>query len=78
MGGIECDTVVKNENGRLSLETMTSFLSLSLSIARQGKKFHLASIRKNANLRRGGTGDHRGYTHVSVAATLWVPSNLDV
>lgn len=60
--GADCDAAVKNKNGRLSLNTMTSFLSLSLAayISQDGeevggrkKNLHLALIREDANLKEG-------------------------
>lgn len=37
-GGVAGDVAVKNKNGRLSLNTMTSFLSLTACITQAGKE----------------------------------------
>lgn len=53
----ECDAAVKSKNGRLSLNTMTSFLSLTARIAQAGKEekdiVHLALIREDSRLKEG-------------------------
>lgn len=76
------DAAVKNKNGRLSLNTMTSFLSLTARIAQAGKEekdiVHLTLIREDANLKGGGSETTRSNTHVSKATTLRPSSNLDV
>lgn len=65
-GGSVCDAAVKNKNGRLSFNTMTSFLSFSLptlpELRERGKKIHLAVIREDANLKEGAWRPQRLHT----------------
>lgn len=81
-GGAVCDAAVKNKNGRLSFNRMTSFLSFSLptlpKLWERGKKNSIWQWLGKTQIWRRGLGDHRGYTHVSEATTLQAPSNLDV